>query len=124
MSARFGRDLPQINGGLHWRIYEARAERRSAPLKEDKGASPVIPLPPGNYVVHVAFGLASVTKAVQLRADGVREIFEIPAGGLRIKGRVGDARIPQGQIWFDLYKGSQFEPGDSVRIVHASRPAT
>ena len=39
-------------------------------------------------------------------------MFEIPAGGLRIEGRVGDAKIPPGQISFDVYKGSQFEPGD------------
>ena len=45
-------------------------------------------------------------------AEAVREAFEIPAGGLRIEGRVGDARIPNGQISFELYKGSQFEPGD------------
>jgi hypothetical protein len=29
-----------------------------------------------------------------------------------MEGRVGDARIPAGQISFDVYKGSQFEPGD------------
>ena len=38
------------------------------------------------------------------------------AGGLRIEGRVGDGRIPHGQISFELYKGSQFVtaimPGD------------
>src|SRR5712671_6946969 len=27
VSARFGRDLPPITGGLHWRIYSARAEQ-------------------------------------------------------------------------------------------------
>ena len=62
------------------------------------------------------FGLANVTKAVQLRSDSVREVFEIPAGGLRIEGRVGDAKIPPSQISFDLYKGSQFEPGDKRPI--------
>ena len=39
-------------------------------------------------------------------------MFEIPAGGLRIEGKVGDVRIPPGQMSFDLFKGSQFEPGD------------
>ena len=89
------------------------------PLKEDKAASPVFSLPPGNYVVHVGFGLASVTRTISLRADGSREVFEIPAGGLRITGRVGDARIPPGQVWFDLFPGSQFEPGDRRAIVQS-----
>ena len=61
-------------------------------------------------------------RTVQLRAgEPVREIFEIPAGGLRIEGKVGDARIPPGQISFDLYRGSQFEPGDKRPIVQSRR---
>ena len=39
-------------------------------------------------------------------------MFDLPAGGLRLEGRVGDVRIPAGQISFDVYRGSQFEPGD------------
>ena len=71
-------------------------------------------------MVHVGFGLASASKAVQLRAgEPTRELFEIPAGGLRLEGKVGDARIPPGQISFDLFKGSQFEPGDKRPIVQS-----
>jgi hypothetical protein len=119
VSARFGRDLPAINGGLHWRVYKPEQNGVPRLVKEDKGASPVIPLAPGNYVVNVAFGLATVTKPVQVRSDAVKEVFEIPAGGLRIEGRVGDVRIPQGQISFELYKGSQFEPGDKRPLAHS-----
>jgi hypothetical protein len=116
LSARFGRDLPAINGGLHWRIY--RTEQNGVPrlVKEDKGSTPTFVLPPGAYVVNVGFGLASATKAIALRTEPVKDVFEITAGGLRIEGRVGDARIPPGQISFDLYKGSQFEPGDKRAI--------
>ncbi len=49
----------------------------------------------------------------------MKDVFEIPAGGLRIEGRVGDAKIPAGQISFDLYKGSQFEPGDKRPLATA-----
>lgn len=119
VSARFGHDQPAINGGLHWRVY--RTEQNGVPrlVKEDKGAAPTFVLAPGAYVVSVGFGLANVTKAVQVRAETMKDVFEIPAGGLRIEGRVGDARIPQGQISFDLYKGSQFEPGDKRPIASA-----
>jgi hypothetical protein len=119
VSARFGRDLPAINGGLHWRIYKAEGNGAPRLVKEDKGASPTIPLPPGNYVISVAFGLANATKAVALRGEPVKELFELPAGGLRIEGRVGDVKIPPGQISFELYRGSQFEPGDKRPIAHA-----
>jgi hypothetical protein len=116
VSARFGRDLPGISGGLHWRVYRTEANGIPRIVKEDKGSAPTFVLPPGAYVVNVGFGLASVTKAVQLRAERMSDVFEIPAGGLRIEGRVGDAKIPPGQISFDLYKGSQFETGDKRPI--------
>ena len=101
---------------LHRRV---RLPARGDPLKEDRGGSPTFALPAGNYVVHVGFGLASATRTVQLRGDNMREFFEIPAGGLRIAGRVGDARIPSGQVWFDLFPGSQFEPGDRRAVAQA-----
>ena len=119
LTARFGHDPALINGGLHWRVF--RIEENGAPrmVQEDKTAVPTFVLPPGAYVVSAAFGLASATKAIQLRAEPVKEVLEIPAGGLRIEGRVGDARIPHGQISFELYKGSQFEPGERRPIATA-----
>ena len=122
LTARFGRDMPPITGGLVWRVYGGKPDQSGAfrLMKEDKGATPVFALPPGSYVIHVGFGLASATKAVQLRVgETARELFEIAAGGLRIEGRVGDARIPAGQISFDVYKGSQFEPGDKRPIAQS-----
>jgi hypothetical protein len=122
VTARFGRDLPAINGGLDWRVYPSKPEPNGGfrLIKEEKSAAPIFTLPPGSYVVHVGFGLASASKAVQLRAgEPTRELFEIPAGGLRLEGKVGDARIPPGQISFDLFKGSQFEPGDKRPIVQS-----
>jgi hypothetical protein len=46
----------------------------------------------------------------------LRETFEIAAGGARFEGRVGDIRIPPGQISFDIYRGSQFAPGEKRQI--------
>ena len=78
-------------------------------LREERAAAPIFVLPPGGYVVHVSFGLATAAKKVQLRSETVREIFELIAGGARFEGRVGDSRIPPGQITFDVFRGSQFE---------------
>jgi hypothetical protein len=118
VSARFGRDPPLINGGLVWRVYPDKADGSGSfhVLKEDRTASPTFTLPPGGYVVHVTFGLANAVKRVQLRGETVREVFEIAAGGARFEGRVGDSKIPAGQISFDVYPGSQFEPGDKRRV--------
>jgi hypothetical protein len=85
-------------------------------LKEEHTSAPTFVLPPGNYVVHASLGLASAAKAIQLRAEPVREVFEIPAGGMRLEGRVGDVRIPTGQISFEIYTGSQFATPERRRI--------
>lgn len=114
LSARFGKEAPPITAGLVWRIYNAKAEADGSfrMLREEKAPAPIMVLPAGNYVVYVGFGLANAVKPVRLTSETVREVFELPAGGLRMEGKVGDARIPAGQISFDVYKGSQFEPGD------------
>jgi hypothetical protein len=114
VAARYGREAPPITGGLIWRVYPDKPDASGAfrLIKEERSSAPVFVLPAGGYVVHVSFGLASASKAVRLRSETVRETFEISAGGVRIEGKVGDARIPPGQISFDLYKGSQFESGE------------
>jgi hypothetical protein len=116
VSARYGRDAPAINSGLVWRVYADKPDPTGVfrMVKEDRNATPTFMLPPGTYVVHATFGLAQAVKPVSLRSDKLREVevFELPAGGLRIEGRVGDVRIPVGQISFNVFKGSQFEPGD------------
>lgn len=114
LSARFGNDTQPIGGGLTWRVYNAKADTNGnfKLVKEDKSPTPTFVLPAGAYIVHVGFGLATAVKPVDLRGSTVREEFDLPAGGLRIEGKVGDVRIPAGQISFDVYKGSQFEAGD------------
>ena len=114
LSARFGKDTGPITAGLTWRVYAAKPEANGSYrlIKEDKSAAPTFVLPSGSYVVYAGFGLAHAVKPVTLRGETLREAFELPAGGLRLEGRVGDVRIPAGQVSFDVYRGSQFEPGD------------
>jgi hypothetical protein len=114
LSARFGKDAAPITGGLTWRIYAAKADQTGnfKLIKEDNSPAPTVVLPAGPYIVHVGFGLATSVKPVNLNGATVHEDFDLPAGGLRLEGKVGDVRIPAGQVSFDVYKGSQFEPGD------------
>ena len=114
LTARYGKDMPVINSGLVWRVYSDRPDESGAfrLIREDRGATPNIVLPPGSYVVHVALGLVSAVRPVTVKSDTDREAFVLPAGGLRIEGRVGSSKIPQNQISFSIYKGSQFEGGE------------
>ncbi len=119
LGARFGEDAAPITGGLDWRVFSAKpdANGKFKLIKEDKSAAPILNLPPGSYIVHVGFGLATAVRPITLRAQTALETFDLPAGGLRIEGRVGDARIPAGQISFEVYKGSQFDGGNERPIV-------
>lgn len=118
LSARFGRDLPAVSGGLVWRVYADKPDQSGVfkLVKEDRGATPNIPLPAGSYVVHVSLGLANAVRAVTVKQDVTREAFDLSAGGLRIEGRVGTTRIPAGQVTFTLFKGSQFDAGERAPI--------
>jgi hypothetical protein len=119
LTARYGKDLPVIGNGLVWRVFSDRPDETGTfkLVREDRGATPNIVLPPGGYVVHVAFGLVSAVRSVTLKAETDREAFLLPAGGLRIEGRVGTSKIPQNQISFAIYKGSQFEVGERASLV-------
>jgi hypothetical protein len=117
LSAKFGKDLPAITSGVIWRVYADRPDPSGAfrLIREDRGATPNIVLPPGGYVVHASLGLVSTARPVTIRQETLREAFELPAGGLRIEGRVGSSRIPPGQVTFSIYKGSQFDTSISER---------
>jgi len=119
LTARYGKEMPVINGGLVWRIFSDRPDETGTfkIIREERGATPNIVLPPGSYVVHVALGLVSAVRAVTLKSETDRESFVLPAGGLRIEGRVGASKIPQNQISFAIYKGSQFEVGERASLV-------
>ena len=119
LSARYGKDLPVVNSGLVWRVFTDRPDDTGTfkLVREERGATPNIVLPPGGYVVHVTLGLVSAVRPVTLRADTAKESFVLPAGGLRIEGRVGGSRIPQNQISFAIYKGSQFEAAERAALL-------
>ena len=94
LTARYGKDMPVITGGLVWRVFPDRPDETGTfkMIREDHGATPNIVLPPGSYVVHVALGLVSAVRPVTLKSETARESFVLPAGGLRIEGRVGTSQ--------------------------------
>jgi hypothetical protein len=124
LTARYGKDLPVISSGLVWRVFADRPDETGVfkLIREEHGATPNIVLPPGSYVVHVMFGLVTGVRAVTLKSETDHESFVLPAGGLRIEGRVGTSKIPQNQVLFAIYKGSQFEVGERAPLVPSVAP--
>jgi hypothetical protein len=77
-----------LTGGLHWRLFAARAEADgSRPLiVESNDAEPTLTAPPGDYVVHVSLGLASASRRLTLGAQVLNQRLTLNAGALRITG--------------------------------------
>ena len=67
--------------------------------------------------MHVTLGLVSAVRPVTLKSETDRESFLLPAGGLRLEGRVGTSKIPPNQISFAIYKGSQFDAAERASLV-------
>jgi hypothetical protein len=94
-----------LTGGLRWRVFGAQADPDgSHPLIVESGlAQPTLTIPPGDYVVHVAFGLASAAKRVTLRAEVRSERLTLSAGALSIEGTLADAPIDPSKLSLAIY---------------------
>jgi hypothetical protein len=94
-----------FSGGLRWRVFGAQADPDgSHPLIVESGlAQPTLTIPPGDYVVHVAFGLASAAKRVTLGAEVRSERLNLSAGALRIEGSLADAPIDPSKLSLAIY---------------------
>jgi hypothetical protein len=94
-----------LTGGLRWRVFGARADPDgSHPLIVVSGlAQPTLTIPPGDYVVHVAFGLASAAKRLNLGAGVRSERLTLSAGALRIDGTLAEAPIDASKLSLAIY---------------------
>jgi hypothetical protein len=94
-----------LTGGLRWRVFGSHADPDgSHPLIVESGqAQPTLTIPPGDYVVHVAFGLASAAKRLTLGAEVRSERLTLSAGALRIEGTLSDASIDPSKLSLAIY---------------------
>jgi len=127
LAARYSPDGQNVTRALHWRVFVERPGT-AQPLfmvSESQEASPTFTVPPGKYVVHVAYGLASFAQRVTV-TENMRETIVVAAGGLRLQGRVGDAAIQAQKLRFDVYEGNFLQraaaDGKKKRTVRNERP--
>ena len=115
LAARFVPDGPYVPRSLHWRVFVAKPDA-TGPLVlagEATDPYPVFSLAPGDYVVHVAYGLASATQRVSLRDGSRKETVIVPGGGLRLEARVGETAIAAHRVKFEIYEGSFLQRADA-----------
>jgi hypothetical protein len=111
LSAKVTDDGAAIPSGLVWRVFDARADpsgELAMVAKSDK-AKADLSLPPGDYIVHVAYGRAQASDTITVATGDNDETLILDAGALRLEAAVtGDVAIPAELEHFDI-----FTPGDN-----------
>ncbi len=123
LSASLAAGGPPVASGLVWRVFQERAEADGSHIlvAQSGDAMPALSLPEGDYVAHVAYGLASAMKRVSARGQGLDQRLTLNAGGLRLSGLLGDAPIPPNRLRIDIYVPER--PGSEARVVAADAKA-
>jgi hypothetical protein len=103
-SAAFAPGGQPIRSGLVWRIYEDRGDAtQPTVVGRSSSPNPTFTLPPGNYIMHAAYGFAGASKRLSIQSGQVNERLAISAGALKLKGAVGDSPIPPGRLSFAVH---------------------
>ena len=106
LSAKITEDGSVIPEGLVWRIFDTKPDATGelALVAKSDEAVASVELPPGEYVVHVAYGRAQSSDTLSV-AEGTNEkTFVIGAGALRLNSAVeGDIAIPAQLLKFDIF---------------------
>ena len=110
LSARITQEGAPIPDGLVWRIFDTVPDASgelALVAKSDLGA-PTVELPPGEYVVHVAYGRAQTTEPLSVAPGANEKAFILEAGALRLNSAVtGDIAIPVGLLKFDIFTAGE-----------------
>lgn len=123
LSARITPEGAPIPDGLVWRVFDTKPDASgelALVAKSDLGA-PTLELPPGDYVVHVAYGRAQTSEPLAVAPGANEKTFVLDAGALRLNSAVtGDIAIPAGLSKFDIFTSG--EGGDRTLIAEGLAP--
>lgn len=123
LSARITQDGAPIPDGLVWRIFDTvpDASGELALVAKSELGAPTVELPPGEYVVHVAYGRAQTSEPLSVVPGPNERAFIIDAGALRLNSAVtGDIAIPPSLLRFDIYTAG--EENDRAMVAEGLAP--
>lgn len=95
-----------ISDGLVWRIFTTRPNSNGELELAGKSDSAVarLQLPPGTYVIHVAYGRAQASDTMTVVEGPNTKQLVLEAGGLRLNAAVtGEVPIPINLLRFDVF---------------------
>jgi hypothetical protein len=106
LSAEITEKGAKITDGLVWRIYDSKPDDNGqlALVARSEDAKPLLKLPPGDYVVHVAYGDAQASDTLSVRTTPSKKDLILDAGGLKLNAAItGDFPIPVELLHFDVF---------------------
>ena len=119
LSARISEGGAAITDGLIWRVFDSTpdANGEMALVAKAEGGTAELQLPPGNYLVHVAYGYSQLSESVDINV-GTNEVdLVLDVGALRLNAAVaGDIPISPAMLRFDILTSGP----DSERIMVAA----
>lgn len=104
-----GKTVPQ---GLVWRLFSpiVAPDGKLPLVASAKGGPAAFEVPKGNYLLHVGFGRAGITKRVDFNGEQTREVVVLDAGGLKLGAvAAGDVPIPEDKLRFDIFSDAPEE---------------
>lgn len=123
LEARLVKDGPPVTSGVIWRVFSAQPDDEGElplVLETEQGGATRVRLPPGNYLVHAAFGRAGATKRVTVADGDLVESLVLDAGGIILDSVVGEDRpVRSDRLSFEILQEN--DNGDLLTVVpHAS----
>jgi hypothetical protein len=112
-----------LGDGVVWRVFRARPGLNGElpRLAEERGGTTAVAVPPGDYLVHAAFGRAGATKRVTVADQDKVESLVLNAGGLELNAVVGDEEpVPAEQLTFEVLQEN--ESGELETIIPKATP--
>ena len=115
----------KIENGLVWRIFGARnPDGKPRVTGTHREATPVLQLPPGEYLVNVAFGRATVTRRITVMpGNATTEQFMLNVGLLRVSAFLGaNQPAPANAVSFDVLSDERDQSGQRLKVISGARP--
>lgn len=120
LQAVYGGTNRPVGEDVVWRLYAI--QQGDPVLVATAGeAQPALALPPGDYMVHVAHGLAAGTKRVTLGPAGLAEKVTVNAGALVLRGKLADVPITADRQKLAVYIPSPSD-SESRLVTNALKP--
>lgn len=109
---------PLLQRDLIWTVYALGDEEIDDEdlVLNSQGGTLDAQLPPGSYVVHVSYGLATLSRPLTVEAGGLTDLFDLNAGGMSLRAAISsDNFLPNEAVSFQVFP-------ESVEDFETTRP--